>query len=54
MACLNIHKSGRQMLRIDENFLGEVEEILREIKAIPEHMIRILESLKFRKAQGPS
>lgn len=37
------------MLRIDVNFLEE-EEILNEIKAIPEHMIRILESLKFSKA----
>lgn len=50
MVCLNIHRSGGQMLRIDVNFLGEEEEILNEVKAIPEHVIRILESLKFSKA----
>lgn len=41
------------MLNIDVNFLGEEEEMLREIKAIPEQMIRILKCLKITKAPGP-
>lgn len=39
------------MLAMDVNFLGE-EEILREIKTIPEQMIKILERLKTSKAPG--
>lgn len=41
------------MLNIDVNFVGEEEEILKEIKAIPEQMIRILKCLKINKALGP-
>jgi len=37
---------------MDVHFLGEEEEILREIKAIPQQMIRIVECLKTSKAPG--
>lgn len=40
------------MLEMAVNFLREEEEILREIKTIPEQMIRILECLKISKTPG--
>lgn len=42
-----------QMLETDRNFPGEEEEILREIRILPEQMIRILDCLKINKALGP-
>lgn len=40
------------MLEMSVNFLREEEEILREIKTIPEQMIRILQCLKISETPG--